>query len=840
MRSAWLTLDEEDASPTQFLSYLFAALQTADVNLPEYNPLAERSFQDAPFRSVMASIFKAIEAIDEPVVLIIDDYHRAEGKELNSLFEWLVRFSPPQLHIVVASRDHPQITRENLRVQGELLEFTNADLAFVADDVKRAFEANGGQEIDAAEIVRLTDRTEGWPLAIELALKWSLGEPEKARKISEFSGRTHDLARYLSEQLLSGLPADTQAFLLQTSILPRISGDLASHVTGRADGWLLLEKLEQQNIFLLRTDIEGKWFRYHPLVAEFLVDRLLRLRDHDVKRLHQLAAGWFGDNGYLGEALSHAAQSSDGEMIATLLEQAGGWRLILDGRMSFIQHYLPEPSSPHLADRPRIQLAQAFLLIKCGKIEEASAYLASIRPAFETTGLPINVRLEVQMVSDIISDYEDIPVTEADIDISVQLISALPAHDNILQAIAGESLASKYYYCGFLEKSFDAVSRASRSYEKIGSFYGMTFTLFHKSRVKFAQGKLKEAEKILDDLIDAVHSNFGAASDLAANLAAFRSEYLYEKNDIPAASALLSWALPHMEASDGWFDVYEAGYLTAARCAYRITGLDAALDILERARGTAKHRRLKRLKFAADLCEIELAIEIGDLERAQTLANSIELSNHITRLGQDSLLSRHQDYRMGIVAARLNIALGQSPDHLAGLENLAQSESWGRQLIEIRILRAIASFSAGEQKQAASYFDKAVSSALFEGSVRVLVKEGAALLPLIQYIESSESPLPTDRFRNAFVKEIHRLIKIENRLSQQVTSGILLPKGELETLRILDTGLTNKEIAIKLDVSPSTVKYRLKSLFVKLGVSSRREAVKLARDKGWLHTDILS
>lgn len=835
IRAAWLTLDEEDAAPAQFLSYLFAAMQNAGVNLPDYSPLAERSFQDVPFRSVVASIFKAIEAIDEQVILIIDDYHRADSKELNSLFEWLVRFSPPQFHIVVASRDHPQITREDLRVQETLLEFTNCDLAFTPDDVRQAFEANGGQQIGMQEIIRLTDRTEGWPLAIELALKWSLGEQEKAREVSEFSGRTHDLARYLSEQLLSAFPADIQTFLLQTSILPRITGDLANKVTGRADSWSLLEKLEQQNVFLLRMDIEAKWFRYHPLVAEFLTDRLLRLGELDVKRLHDLAARWFADHGYLGEALAHASQASDDALIATLLEQAGGWRLILDGRISLIRQYAPEPGSIHLADHPRLQLAWVFLLIKRGHIDEAAAYFQSIRSAFENQDLPVDMRLEAQMVSDIISEYEDAPVKRADILINEQLIAALPAHDNILQALASESLASKYYYCGLLDKSLEAVSRATSSYQKIGSIYGMVFTLFHKSRVKFAQGKLKEAEKILDDLIDPVHSNFGLSSDLAANLAAFRSEYLFENNDIAAADALLSWALPHMEASDGWFDVYDAGYMTAAHCAFRIQGLDAALEILGRARLTAERRHLKRLKLAADLCEIEFVIESGDLGRAQALADSAALYDHIGQLGNDRLLSRQLDYRLGMTVARLNGALGRPSDHLPILESLAQSEGLVRELMEIRTLQALESFSAGQHEKAATYFEKAVSSAVFEGNLRVFVGEGARLLPLIKYLESGASPLPTDRFRDAFVREIHRLIKSESRLSQQAASGSLLPKVELETLRILDTGLTNKEIAIKLHVSPSTVKYRLKSLFAKLGVSSRREAVKLARDKGWLH-----
>jgi len=831
---AWLTLDEEDSSPVQFLSYLFASLENAGVPLSGHKPAAERSFQDVPARTVIASIFRSIEILDGPVVLIVDDYHRGAGKDLDGLFEWLVRFSPPQFHILVASREYPQIMREDLRVRGALLEFTSLDLAFTAEDVTRAFAANGVHRVERQDILRLTDRTEGWPLAVELAIKWSLGDQAKAKQVSEFSGQTHDLARYLSEQLLSRFAAETQTFLLQTSILSRISGDLANDVTGRNDSWSLLEKLEQQNVFISSMTAEGRWFRYHPLVAEFLTDRLRRLDGQDIGQLHRRAAKWFGDHGFLNEALVHASQSLDQEFVATLLERAGGWRLILDGRISLIRNYLPPADSIHFKARPRLQLARVFLLIKCGDIDQAEAYFASIRPVLQDPALSMDVRLEAQMVGNIISEYEDAPVTRDDIEKTEHLISALPANENILLALANESLAGQYYSYGLLPESLGAIARAARYYENIGSLYSQVFPHFHQALVKLAQGAMQEAEKILNDLIQPVQDNFGPASDLAANLGAFRAAIHYEKNEITAAHDLLSWALPHMEASDGWFDVYYSGYMTAAHCTFRIHGPDAALGILQRARVTADRRHLKRLRLAADLCEIELLIESGDLARAKELAGEVDLHGHVGRLGGESVRSRQLDCRLGITAARLNAALGRRSGHLENMEALAQSEGLARQLMEIRILRALESSSAGDADAAAKYLDRAISAALFEGYVRIFVREGSKLLAPLRRLLNGETKLPKDRFRDAFIREIQRLISIDDRLSESARPGHFFSQRELDTLRILDTGLTNKEIAKQLHISPSTVKYRLKSLFAKLEVSTRKEAVKLARDKGWL------
>ena len=834
IHAAWLTLDEEDGAAAQFLAYLFASLQKSGIPLPDHNWGSEWSFQDNAGRSIIASVFRTIEALEEPVLLIVDDYHRAAGKELDSLFEWLVRFSPPTFHMIVAAREHPQFMREDLRVQGELLEFSSLDLAFTPKDVQQVFKTGSGQHIDMPEIIRLTDRTEGWPLAVELALKWSSGERLKAKEVSDFSGRTTDLARYLSEQLLSRLPADIQTFLLQTSILPRISGELANSVTGRNDSWALLEKLEQQNVFLLPMGEDNKWFRYHPLVAEFLIDRLLRLEGQNIEDLHGRAAKWFGAQGYLNEALSHATLALDEEFLATLLERAGGWRLILDGRIALIRNYLPPPHSPALENRPRLQLARAFFLIKCGEIEKARGYFDEIYPQLKTQELPTDVRLEIEMVGDIISEYEDAPVKRSDIARNEALISNLPPDDNILRALASETLASQYYYYGLLEQSLEAATTARRYYQKIGSFYGEVFTIFHQSRIKLAQGKLGEAEKLLDGLTGPVHEDFGEKSDLAANLAAFRAEILYEKNEISAAHELLSWALPHMEASDSWFEVCYSGYLTAACCAFRLQGLGAAQTILTRARATAGRRHLRRLALAADLCEIELLVEAGALARAEALAKSTRLFDQVGEICSDTLLSYQLDFRLGMTAARLNSALGRRLRHLAALEKAAQAQGFLRPLMEIRILMALDRFTAGQRPEAAAYLDKATAPALFEGNLRIFVREGQKLLPLLKFASSGDSKLPTDRFRDSFLRRLQPLIDADSRMAEEMTGPYLLPPGEFETLRILGLGLTNKEIAKELNISPSTVKYRLKSLFAKLEVSSRKEAVKRAHDKGWL------
>src|SRR5690606_11790153 len=233
-------------------------------------------------------------------------------------------------------RWRPEIDIENLRAQNDLVEVSAPQLRFSSAEVS-AFLASAGTHVHESELHRLTDRTEGWPIALQMARIWLNGDGGRARLVSDFSGRTTDLARYLGEQVLSTLAEETRDFMIETAILDRVNGDLANAVTGRADGWLMLEGLYERDLFLIPEEDDRQWFRYHTLFLDFLRDRLKRYEADAIAELHRRAADWLAGHGMVRSAVQHAQKAGDHHLAAQFLSDAGGWRMIMDGRINLVR-----------------------------------------------------------------------------------------------------------------------------------------------------------------------------------------------------------------------------------------------------------------------------------------------------------------------------------------------------------------------------------------------------------------------------------------------------------------------------------------------------------------------
>jgi len=414
------------------------------------------------------------------------------------------------------------------------------------------------------------------------------------------------------------------------------------------------------------------------------------------------------------------------------------------------------------------------------------------------------------------------------------LIRSLPSHDHLMLSNVYESLGSKYCECGWLERAIEPIRRARSHHQALRSLYGELFTRFLEARVVLAQGRLEEARGILDEAAVSIQNAYGPRSDLAANCAAHQAELRFEQGAVSEAMELLDWALPHMERSDGWFEVYASAFGAAIRSALA-TSPDEVQAVITRMRDTAHRRHLRQLELLADIYDVEVPIFAGRYGDAQAKAES----SSIDRLA-DTMREEFPVYRQVAIAAsvcRIKLKLC-AEDHGAALSEIESVQRWaqqhghGRLLITLSILAAQAYELAGNARNAAARFDDAVSMSMFQGFMGPFL-DCRRFLPLA-VLEDEPSDVgahDTDRFREKYLRRLRRLLR-----STSVRQGesTILSAPELLTLRHLDKGFTNKEIARLLKVSPNTVKYRLKSLFAKMGVTSRRAAVELSREQGLL------
>ena len=335
--AAWLSLDEGDSDPNRFLTYLIAALQTVAPGIGEGVLTVLQSPQPPPPESTLTALLNDITTISSDVVLVLDDYHVLDAKPVDDALTFLVEHLPPQMHLVIATREDPALPLARLRARGQLTELRAADLRFTPSEAAGFLHEVMDLDLSTDEIAALDARTEGWIAGLQLAAISLQGRADVAGFIASFAGSHHFVLDYLVEEVLQRQPDPVQTFLLRTSILDRLCGPLCdadlhgdAALPPTASGQEILEYLEHANLFLVPLDNERRWYRYHHLFAELLRQRLYQSivsstgdAESRVKELHIRASLWYEDNGLEIEAFHHAVAAHDVEHAERLIEGKG-------------------------------------------------------------------------------------------------------------------------------------------------------------------------------------------------------------------------------------------------------------------------------------------------------------------------------------------------------------------------------------------------------------------------------------------------------------------------------------------------------------------------------------
>ena len=318
---AWLSLDQRDNDPALFWTYLVAALRTA---APGVGAGALSILQSPAPQSeaVVATLLNELDTIAGDVVLVLDDYHLIDARDVQDGMAFLLEHLPAQLHLVIAGRADPALPVARLRGRGELVEIRAAELRFTPDEAAAYLNGVMGLVLTAQDVATLEERTEGWITALQLAALSLSGRDDVAGFIAGFAGDDRYIVDYLAEEVLQRQPERVRSFLLSTSILDRLTGPLCDAVTGQDGSKAILDALERGNLFLVPLDDRRRWYRYHHLFADVLRARLLDEQPDRVHELHQRASDWYERNGERSEAIRHALAGEDFERAADLVELA--------------------------------------------------------------------------------------------------------------------------------------------------------------------------------------------------------------------------------------------------------------------------------------------------------------------------------------------------------------------------------------------------------------------------------------------------------------------------------------------------------------------------------------
>ena len=319
---AWLSLDEGDNDPTRFLTYLVAALQTIAPNIGEGVVGALQSPQPPPTESILTALLNEIAALPDKFVLVLDDYHVIDAKPIDDALTFLLEHLPPQMHLVITTREDPQLPLARLRARGHLTELRAADLRFTPAEAAAFLNQVMGLDLSAEDIAALETRTEGWIAGLQLAALSMQGREDVPGFIRAFAGDNRYIVDYLVEEVLQRQPDHVRSFLLQTAILDRLNGPLCDAVTGQEEGNARLEALERGNFFVVPLDDKRHWYRYHHLFADVLSAHLMAEQPDQVATLHRRASEWYEQNGSAADAIRHALAAEDFARAADLVELA--------------------------------------------------------------------------------------------------------------------------------------------------------------------------------------------------------------------------------------------------------------------------------------------------------------------------------------------------------------------------------------------------------------------------------------------------------------------------------------------------------------------------------------
>jgi LuxR family transcriptional regulator, maltose regulon positive regulatory protein len=858
MPAAWLTLDDSDNDPIRFWRYVDAALQTLDPRLGESIRPALYAPQPPPFKLILTGLINDIVTVGLPFIWVLDDYHHIESEAVHESVNFLLDHLPPLAHLVIITRSDPPLQLARRRGQRALCEVRAADLRFTVDEAGELINAVMRLGLGPDDIAALEKRTEGWIVGLQMAAISLQDVADPHAFVAAFRGDDRYVADYLLEEVLQRQPVEFQHFLLQTSILDRLSGSLCDAVTGRSDSRAVLNTLERANLFVIPLDSRREWFRYHQLFASLLRQRLLDTAGAEASRDLQRRAGqWYAAHGQAVAAVESALACEDLEQAASLIEQSDV-ALFMGSEISTLVKWAKAMPAAVIAARPRLNVMAAWATHATGQAQACEHFIQMME---HTTGLSLAEFLaDPSAVARLSAMQRSVLLEGAVISTSLavsrlQLEHAFTMGQRVVPYLVPGSpeapfafnppdrllapqlfaLGLAYTLRGDLAQAETLLSRAEAEGLRTGNLHILAVTRGHLGEIQMMQGHLRQAQATFERSLQLAQAYpprssafWGMASVGLGNLA-------YERNDLAAAAAHLQTGLELGKLMNVWECL-----LPGCR----------GLALLHQARGEGK-QALAVLDELLELAAATTPLVLPAVEEYRALLNLRQgnlaaASRWLAAFqAQPPREDRAQWNQEALIAARIWLAQGQGADAYAEAQLRqwlpeAEAANRGGQLIEILILLALACQAQGQPEAAQRYLLRALALAEPEGYVRLFVDEGEPLRRLLLggrgRLDSAQTALIAyiDRLLAAFAAPLAGPEHPKASLAKPHPLPEALSERELEVLSLMAAGHSNQEIADRLFISLTTVKSHATNIFGKLSVSNRTQAVAQARSLGLL------
>ncbi|MEY9776350.1 LuxR C-terminal-related transcriptional regulator [Arthrobacter sp. MW3 TE3886] len=838
-RLAWVSLDAAESDPASFWTYVVSALQTA---VPGVGPsvLELIAPSDVSIQTVLTLVLNDLAIAPAEVWLVLDDYHLVDSHDVGNGVAFLLDHLPSNVHVVISTRADPELPLSRWRVRGELVEVRAAELRFTSEEATAYLNEVAGLDLSAVDVAALEQRTEGWVAALQLAALSLQGREDVCDFIAGFAGNDRYIVDYLVEEVLEHQPESVRAFLLLTAVLDRFSGPLCDAVTGRGDGTEMLTALERANLFIVPLDDRREWYRYHHLFADVLRARLLNEEPELMPGLHQRASAWYERKDLMEEAVRHALEAQDFSRAARLVELAVP--IIRRNRQEAVLFgWLKALPAEAVRYSPVLSVFYGFMLMVSGdlhgvepRLQDAERALAAVPSG---TAPPWAVTDELQTLPATIAVYRaSLAQARGDAtgtsEHARHALALAGPRDHLARGTAAGFLGLAAWANGELTSALQTFTQAVASLHASGNLLDALSSTVVLADMWLVAGRPGKARRLYQDALQLAEAQGGPVARATAELHVGLGGLDREAGDLGAATRHLTTASEFFERAPMTESRYR--WFVARALAARAEGrLDEAISLLGQA------EQLYRPGFFPEVQPIgamraRIWVVQGKISEAAGWAQDrgVCVTDDVSYLSEFDhltlvrlLIAQHRENPDGDSAGHADRLLGRL---------LESAETGGRagSMVEIRMLQALSQAVQGHRAQARGLLGRAFAEAPEPGGYAGLfLAEGAPVMELLR--DAADHGIAADHPRRLLTLAASPTAQPPVQGYRLISSAEEKLSGrELQVLRLLDSELSGPEIAQALFISPNTLRTHTKHIFAKLAVTTRRAAVRQARDRG--------
>ena len=835
-RITWLSLEEADSELIRFLSYMIAALQQA---APEIGAGARGLFEMAqrpPTNTVLNELINDLAGLDYHIMLVLDDYHVISHPEIHEALRYLVEHQPHQLHLVITSREDPPLPLARLRARGEMAEIRMYDLRFSLDETTQFFSDSMKLNLESDEIGVLEARTEGWIAGLQLAGFVLKNLPDHQAFMNTFSGSHRYVLDYLTDEVLHSQKEEVRQFLVQTAVLKRFNTDVCQAITGNPNSQLIIEQLEQTNMFIVPLDDERVWYRYHQLFADSLLTELSKA---EASELYKQAAAWHAANGMIFEAVTYALESSDPEFTAdtidVALQQETTWS---SGNLVLYSSWLEKLPAQVFAERPHLSLNAAFVLYLSGRFDDAIQLIALAES--DLAAQPAAADAENLLA--LAALYRgSIAAVQGDVEQAIELITfaqaRLPRADHMAHARAFFSLGLANELSGQADDAARNFLLASDKAQSAGVLHLAVNARCSAAQVLINQGRLRLAEEACQTAIDLAEGQrfppLGLALSILGGIA-------LERNNLASAEQLLNEGIA-LSRQGMLLDHVIAGmayYVHLTACQGNTAEFSKAFDEVNT---IIEGYGVERIYSVVAAYQARMQLFLTDRQAVGQWAKAYEANRSDSAFEYGELTLVRYLLMSGDFADSANpVASEVVLSILQSLLDTAGREGRLRTSMEIKLLFSRYYQDLGDIPIALKWLSEALEIAEPEGFIRIFLDEAPVLELLLQVRETAPELVDAILGQQKSADEAASLTRVERPVLSEAERPAQsqlpepLTEQELNILALIVGGNTNQQIADELFITVGTVKWHVHNILQKLGVNNRTQATIRAQELGLL------